>query len=246
MGLGKTIAGAGADLPRPAGGPGKPAVPHRRADERRAELGGRVRAVRSRPEGGDDHGHAGPERRRPRRAHRGRRRRGHLVHAAAAGLRCLRGGAMVRPDPGRGPVHQEPPVEDLPVRAAAARPVQARHHRHPDGEQPDGAVVAAVDHGTRAVPEPGAVPRLLRPADRKAGRRRAARPAAAADQAAGQAPHQGAGGGRPAGEAGAGPRGRAAPAAPQALPDVPAAGAAEGPRADRRPQRQPVHDPDAR
>src|SRR5229473_2373673 len=133
------------------------------------------------------------------------------------------GGGMVRPDPGRGPVHEEPPVEDLPVRAAAAGPVQSRHHRHADGEQPDGTVVAAVDHGAGTVPEPGTFPRLLRPADRTAGRRRAARPAAAADQAAGQAPHQGAGGRRPAGKAGAGPGGGTAPAAPQALPDVPAA-----------------------
>ena len=55
----------------------------------------------------------------------------------------------------RGPVRQEPPVEDLPVRAAAGRAVQARDHRHPDGEQPDGAVVAAVDHRAWAVPQPG-------------------------------------------------------------------------------------------
>jgi hypothetical protein len=44
------------------------------------------------------------------------------------------------------------------------RSVQGRHHRHADGEQPDGAVVAAVDHGARAVPGPGALPGLLRPA----------------------------------------------------------------------------------
>ena len=85
--------GAGADLPRPAGGPGQRAVPRRRADQRRAELGGRVRPVHSRPEGGDDHRHAGPQRRRPGRGHRGRRRRGHLVHAAAPGLRRPPGGA---------------------------------------------------------------------------------------------------------------------------------------------------------
>ena len=72
------------------------------------------------------------------------------------------------PGPRRGAVRQEPPVQDLPVRAPAAGAVQAGDHRHADGEQPDGAVVAAVDHGARAVPEPDAVPRALRPADREA------------------------------------------------------------------------------
>nr|WP_308257866.1 SNF2-related protein [Pseudonocardia lacus] len=45
-----------------------------------------------------------------------------------------------------------------PVRAAAAGAVQARDHRYADGEQPDGAVVAAVDHRAGAVPEPDALP----------------------------------------------------------------------------------------
>ena len=92
------------------------------------------RAVRTRPEGGDDHRHAGPQRRRPGPGHRGRRRRGHLVHAAPPGLRRPPGGGMVRSDLGRGPVREEPPVEDLPVRAPAASPVQGRYHRHADGE----------------------------------------------------------------------------------------------------------------
>ena len=146
------------------------AVPRRRTDQRRAELGGRVRPVRSRPEGGDDHRHAGPQQRRPGRGHRGRRHRGHLVHAAAPGLRRPPGGGgMVRPDPGR-------PSRTTSRRSTSAHggcePVQGRNHRHPDGEQPDGAVVAAVDHGTGTVPQPGTLPRLLRPADRTAGRRR--------------------------------------------------------------------------
>ena len=89
MGLGKTLADARADLPRPAGRPGRRAVPDRRADQRGAELGGRGGPVRTRPEGRDARRHAGPQRRRPGRAHRGRRRRGHLVHAAAARLRRL-------------------------------------------------------------------------------------------------------------------------------------------------------------
>ena len=144
---------------------------------------------------------------------------------------------LVRADPRRGAVRQEPPVQGLPVRPEAARAVQARDHRHADGEQPDGAVVAAVDHRARAVPQPGPVPRVLRPADREDGDRRAARAAAPPDPAAGHAAHQGAGGRGPAGQAGAGARGRAASPAPHGLPAAPAAGAAEGARPDRRPRR---------
>ena len=65
-------------------------------------------------------------------------------------------------------------------------------------------------------PEPGPVPRVLRAgrsSDRATGR--AAGPAPAPDPAAGPAAHQGAGGRRPARQAGAGARGRAASAAPQ-------------------------------
>ena len=121
-GPGQDAPDAGADLPRAGRGAGRRAVPRRRPDQRRAQLGGRVRAVRPRPEGGDDHRHAGPQRRRPGRGRRGRRRRGDLVHAAPPGLRRPRGGEVVRADPGRGAVRQEPPVEDLPVRAPACRP----------------------------------------------------------------------------------------------------------------------------
>ena len=105
---------------------------------------------------------------------------------------------LVRAPARRGPAGQEPPVEDLPVRAAAGRAGEDRDHGHAAGEQPDGAVVAPVDHGARAVPRPGPVPRVLRPAGRAARRYRTAGPAPAPDQAAGPAPHQGAGGRRPA------------------------------------------------
>ena len=81
--------------------------------------------------------------------------------------------------------------------------VQAGDHRHADGEQPDGAVVAAVDHGARPVPRPEAVRRAVRATDRARRRRRAAGAPAPADQAAGQAPHEGARRRRPAGQAGA-------------------------------------------
>ena len=78
--------------------------------------------------------------------------------------------------------------------------VQARDHRHADGEQPDGAVVAAVDHRARPVPGPGAVhaSTTARPIEQRR-QRRAAGPAAPPDPAADAAAHQGAGGRRPAG-----------------------------------------------
>ena len=100
--------------------------------------------------------------------------------------------------PRRGAVREEPPDEGPPVRAPAAGAVQAGDHRHADGEQPDGAVVAALDHGPRVVPEPDPVPRDVRPADRARPRRRGAGPAAAPDPAAHAAADQGAGGPRTA------------------------------------------------
>ena len=113
--------------------------------------------------------------------------------------------------PGRGADRQEPPQCRLPVRPRAAGAVQARHHRHPDGEQPDGAVVAAVDHRARAVPAPRPVHRATtaprssanRDADRLAQLRRRIRPLMLRRT-------QGAGGRRPARQAGAGPRAGAA------------------------------------
>ena len=110
----------------------------------------------------------------------------------------LRRGRVVGARPRRGAVREEPPDEGPPVRAPAAGAVQAGDHRDADGEQPDGAVVAAVDHGPGAVPEPDAVPRDVRPADRARPRRRGAGPAAAPDPAARAAADQGAGGPRPA------------------------------------------------
>src|SRR4029077_12543269 len=122
------------------------------------------------------------------------------------------------------------------------RPGENRDYGHAAGEQPDGAVVAAVDHGSRAFPQPGPVPRLLRPAGRTTGRQRAPGPAPAADQAAGPAAYQRTGSRRPGRPAGAGPGGRLASAAPQGLPDAAAAGTAEGPRPDRRHELQPLRD----
>ncbi len=78
-----------------------------------------------------------------------------------------------RADARRGAVRQEPPVA-RPTSAPAELPraVQARDHRHADGEQPDGAVVAALDRRPRAVPEPERFTELLpRPIERGRGRR---------------------------------------------------------------------------
>ena len=99
-------------------------------------------------------------------------------------------------------------VQDLPQRARAGFAVHAGAHRHADGEQPDGAVVVAVDRRARPVPRPEGFRRALRQADRTTRRSRPARPAAATHQAARAAAHQGAGGARPAAEAGTDPRGR--------------------------------------
>ena len=90
----------GADLPRQASQPRHVTVPHHRADERGAKLGGRIRSVHARLESGVDFGHGVSPRRNPRRDHRGRRCGGHVVHPAADRLRLLRQDALVRTDPG--------------------------------------------------------------------------------------------------------------------------------------------------
>ena len=90
MGLGKTLQAlaliAHAREEEPAGA----AVPHRRADQRRVELGGRGGQVHARPQGGRDHRHDGPAPQGPRGDHRRRGRGGDDVHAAADRLRQLR------------------------------------------------------------------------------------------------------------------------------------------------------------
>ena len=121
-----------------------------------------------------------------------RRRRRHDLHAVPAGQRRLRidaVGGLILDEAQYVKNHR---AQDVPVRARAARPVQAGDHRHADGEQPDGALVAAVDHRSRAVPGPEALRGALRPADRAPRRRRADASPAPADQAAGQAANEGA------------------------------------------------------
>ena len=94
-----------------------------------------------------------------RRTGRGRRHRRHLVHPGPARRRRVRGAPLVEAAARRGAVRQEPPVQGVPVRPPARGADEARDHRHPDGEQPDGAVVAAVDHRPGTVPEPDPVRR---------------------------------------------------------------------------------------
>ena len=155
----------------------------------------------------------------------------------------VRGRGLGRPGPRRGAVRQEPPGQDLPGAPAARRAVQAGAHRHAAGEQPDGAVVAAVDRGARAFPSPQRFTECYRPSrSRTGGDPSVLGRAPPPDPAAHAAPHQGAGRRRPAAQAGAGARGRAEPAAPHDLRDAPAARAAEGARAGRRLRQQPDRD----
>ena len=142
---------------------------------------------------------------------------------------------------GRGPVREEPPVQGLPVRPQAAGRLQAGHHRHAAGEQPDGVLGADLHRGAGAVLQPQAVRRVLPEAGGEERRQGAAGQAPPSGPAAHDAPHQGAGHPGPAAQAGADPGGGAEPAAPEGLPDAPAARTPEDPGPDRRRQQEPLH-----
>ncbi len=165
---------------------------------------------------------------------RGRRRRGHLLHALPPRGGRLRRARLGRARARRGADGQEPHREDPPERAPARRAVPAGAHRHPDGEPAHGAVVAALDRGARALPLPAAVHRGGGQPRRAGGRRRGPGTVPTPDPAVPAAPHQGAGRLRPAAQAGAGPRGAAHAEAPEDLRDPPPARAAERPRPARR------------
>ena len=155
-GAGQDRAGPGADLPRPAG----------RARTRRRSWWSRRpawwRTGRPRPPGSRPScavvtvaETAAAPRPGPRpRPSRARTSSSPRTRCSGSTSTPTPGSRWSGADPRRGAVRQEPPGEDLPVRPAAAGAVQAGDHRHPDGEQPDGAVVAAVDH--RAGPVPAA------------------------------------------------------------------------------------------
>ena len=99
---------AGVDLPSPSTESGHGTIPGGCAGQCGGELGQRGRTVRARAVGRADLRHAAPRRRRPRRAGSRRRHRGHLLHAVSAGLRRPRRPNVVRADPGRSPIRQEP------------------------------------------------------------------------------------------------------------------------------------------
>jgi hypothetical protein len=138
------------DLPRTRRRPGCWPLPGRRSDERRVGLGGRGEPFFPRAQGRCDHRHAGALRAHDRGG-RGRRRGGHDVHAVPARGGRLPHGGLGGADPRRGTVRQEPPGQDLPLRPRAGRSLQAGDNGNANGEQPDGAVVAAVDHRARPV-----------------------------------------------------------------------------------------------
>ena len=175
-------AGARPDRARPGDRPrGRPRA-DRRAHQRGGELDGRGRAVHpGAPRGGADR-HAAAARAGARGRGRRGRRRGHLVHALPARRPGPRTDRLVGGPLRRGPVPQEPALEGLLLRPAPHRPVQAGDHRDADGERPHGALVPALDHRPRALPEPGELPGDLREAHRE-GRRRAPRPPPSPDSA---------------------------------------------------------------
>ena len=84
--------------------------------------------------------------------------RRHLVHPVPARLRRVSGSRLGRTHPRRGTVREEQGLGHPPLRQGPRRAVQARHHRYPDGEQPDG-VVGAVRHRGAGVVRLGAAVR---------------------------------------------------------------------------------------
>ena len=166
MGLGKTLQAIAliAHAPRPSSEehgdrPRSPAVPRRRADQRRAPTG-RPSARRFAPGLAVVADH---RRRRPSAAGRPRR-----IAIAGADV-VITSYTLFRLDfeeyngsEWAGLLLDEAQfVKNHQSRAhqCARRlrgPVQAGDHRHAAREQPDGAVVAVLDHGARAVPEPDA------------------------------------------------------------------------------------------
>ena len=180
--------------------------------------------------------HAGRrDRRRPPRRHLLR-----PVPHRVRGLRQPRVGAAAAR---RGPVRQEPPGQDLPVRPPPRRRHQDRHHRHAAREHADGPVVAAVDHRARPVPRPEAVQRDVPQADRERRRPRAARHPPAPHRPADAPPHQGRGAHRAAAQDRADRRGRAQPPPRPDLRDPAATAAPEGARPRRRRAEAPLRDP---
>ncbi len=145
-------------------------------------------------------------------------------------------------DPRRSAVRQKRPVAELPVCEAAARRIQAGYHRHADGEQPGRAVGTALHHGARPAAQARPFHRLLPKADREGPRRGPAGPTAPPNPAADAAPPQVGGRRRTPGQTRTDRRARAESETSQDVSDLPAKGAAEGPRSPRRPAKEPLRD----
>ena len=176
------------------------AVPRRRPDLGRLELGGRGRPLRARPAGDDGRRHRRPP---AGGASRDVAAGADIVVTSYAILR-LDADAFAALDWAGLVLDEAQFVKNGASKAnAAARdiraPVQARRHRHTRREQPDGAVGAAEDRGAGAVPVGARVRRAL-PAARSRTTDNAERLAAPAPAhpPARDAPHQGARGPRAA------------------------------------------------
>ena len=161
---------------------------------------------------------------------------------AAPGRGRVRGRRVGGVDPRRGPVREEQGDQGPPRGPGHARPLQACNHRHPDGKQPDGAVVDLRHRFPGPVPLRRALRGKLPAPDRTPGTRRTAVAAAPADPPVHAAPHQGRGRHGPAAEAGAGAARGALPGAPQDLRHAPAARAPEGAAPGRRHGQEPLYD----
>ncbi len=153
-------------LPPRAGAEARRPLPRRRPHQRGRELGPGGRPLRPRPRRAHHPRDRDPPGPRPRRRDRRRQPRRHLLRPVPLGVRGLRRPRLGAPPPRRGPVRQEPPGQDLPVRPPPRRRHQDRHHRHPAREHADGPVVAAVDHRPRPLSRPEALQRHLPQAHR--------------------------------------------------------------------------------
>ena len=183
---------------------------------------------------------------RPRRRRRRRRRRRHVVRLFRLDDDAYRErawGGLVLDEAQFVKNHQ---AKTYQCARRLPRAVQAGDHRHAAGELPDGPVVAALDHGARALPRPDAFTEHYRkPIEtRRAPElldllRRRIRPADAA-------PHQGAGRARPAAQAGAGAARSTLTRVHRRIYDRTCSASASGARPARRRGPQPRRDPRAR
>ena len=240
-GPGKDRPDARAVPPRARSGPRR-SVPGRRPHHGGRQLAPRDRPVRSGRGGGHHPGDRGATRHLVDRGGGRRPDRRDVLRPVPSGVRPVPQHRLGDVGPRRGAVRQEPHVEDLPVRPSPRGDHQARHHRHPDREQPDGSVVAPVDRGPRALPRPPTILRGVPQADRERSGPGPARHAATTGHAPDAPTHQGRGADRAAPQGGADRRCRAERTPHAHLPDPAPAAAQEGPRPGRRRAAPPLRD----